>query len=277
MPGIACAVLGADDDDVASVAIGDDLILQVARGVAAAHVRFERAPQARPLFPQAIANLPELGARASTTSPAPSMALANRGRLAFERGESASASAASVGHSAAGKRRITSRTRSIDSTASARPSRRSGSSGRSATASAVSVSSKSSGARSGNDGCSPSRRTPSLVAASAASTRRRIGHGLERGESPGAHGREREAGQRLDDTIELERSEGTGVHEELGPGNRSRPDRARPGWSTLRRSEPEIIARKQGWQRLERLGRLGRLGGWAAGRLGGWAALLDQC
>jgi hypothetical protein len=44
----------------------------------------------------------------------------------------------------------------------------------------------------------------------------RIGHGLEPDDPPGAHWREREAGQRLDDTIELERPEGTGVHEENG-------------------------------------------------------------
>ena len=55
-------VLAADDEDVAAVAIGDDLLLQVLRRVPAAQVRFQRAAQARPLLAQAIAQVRELRA-----------------------------------------------------------------------------------------------------------------------------------------------------------------------------------------------------------------------
>ena len=47
MPGIADAVLGLDDEHVAAVAVGDDLVLQVLRGVLAAQERLERAAQPR--------------------------------------------------------------------------------------------------------------------------------------------------------------------------------------------------------------------------------------
>ena len=63
MPGIAVAVLGADDQHVAAVAVGHDLLLQVFRRVLAAQVRFERAAKPRPLLAQPIANAPQLRAR----------------------------------------------------------------------------------------------------------------------------------------------------------------------------------------------------------------------
>ena len=56
-------VLGAHDEHVAAVAVGDDLVLQVAGGVAAAQVRLERCPQPRALLSQAVADGPELTAR----------------------------------------------------------------------------------------------------------------------------------------------------------------------------------------------------------------------
>ena len=46
------AVLGLDDEHVAAVAVADDLILQILRGVLAAQIRFERRAQARPLLAQ---------------------------------------------------------------------------------------------------------------------------------------------------------------------------------------------------------------------------------
>ena len=55
-------VLGADDEHVAAVAIGDDLLLQVLRRVLAAQVRLERAAQPRPLLAQAIAQALQLRA-----------------------------------------------------------------------------------------------------------------------------------------------------------------------------------------------------------------------
>ena len=63
MPGIDAAVLGLDDEHVAAVALGDDLILQVFRGLLAAQVRLERAAQPRALLAQALANELQLGAR----------------------------------------------------------------------------------------------------------------------------------------------------------------------------------------------------------------------
>ena len=49
-------MLGAHHQDVAAVAVGDDLILQVLRGVAAAQKPIERCPQLRPLPAQPLAN-----------------------------------------------------------------------------------------------------------------------------------------------------------------------------------------------------------------------------
>ena len=50
------AVLGADHQHVAAVAIGDDLLLQVLRRVASAQKSVERRPQLRALLPQPIAD-----------------------------------------------------------------------------------------------------------------------------------------------------------------------------------------------------------------------------
>ncbi len=56
------AMLAADDEHVPAVAIGDDLLLEVLRRVAAAQVRLERSAQPGPLLAQAIAQARELGA-----------------------------------------------------------------------------------------------------------------------------------------------------------------------------------------------------------------------
>jgi hypothetical protein len=58
----AAAVLGLDEQHVAAVALGDDLVLEIFRGVLAAQVRLERAPQPRALLAEAIANELQLGA-----------------------------------------------------------------------------------------------------------------------------------------------------------------------------------------------------------------------
>jgi len=62
-PGDGRPVLGADDQHVAAVAVGDDLVLQVAGGVAPPEVRLERAAQAGPLAAQAVTDRSQLGAR----------------------------------------------------------------------------------------------------------------------------------------------------------------------------------------------------------------------
>jgi hypothetical protein len=48
-------MLGTDDEHVSTVAVGDDLLLQVLRRVLAAQVGLQRAAQARALLAQAIA------------------------------------------------------------------------------------------------------------------------------------------------------------------------------------------------------------------------------
>ena len=63
MPGIAVAVLGPDDEHVAAVAIGDDLLLQVLRRVLAAQVRLERSAQPRALLAQPVPDAPQLRTR----------------------------------------------------------------------------------------------------------------------------------------------------------------------------------------------------------------------
>ena len=50
------AVLAPDDEDVAAVALGDDLFLQILRGIAAAQVGLERPAQPLPLAPQLVAH-----------------------------------------------------------------------------------------------------------------------------------------------------------------------------------------------------------------------------
>jgi hypothetical protein len=55
-------MLAADDEHVAAVAVGDDLLLEVLRRVPAAQVGFERSAQARPLLAQTIAQVRELRA-----------------------------------------------------------------------------------------------------------------------------------------------------------------------------------------------------------------------
>ncbi len=57
------AVLGADHQDVAPVAVGDDLVLQVLRRLPAAQERLQRAAQARPLLAQPVPDDPQLRAR----------------------------------------------------------------------------------------------------------------------------------------------------------------------------------------------------------------------
>ena len=57
------AMLRLDDQDVAAVAFGDDLILQVFRRLLAAQEGLERAAEPRPLFALALADQFQLGAR----------------------------------------------------------------------------------------------------------------------------------------------------------------------------------------------------------------------
>ena len=61
--GNGAAMLGLDDEHVAAVPLGDDLVLQILRRVLAAQVRLERAPQPGPLLAEPIADDLQFGAR----------------------------------------------------------------------------------------------------------------------------------------------------------------------------------------------------------------------
>ena len=61
--GNAGAVFGLHDEHVAPVALGDDLLLKILGRFLAAQIRLERAPQARLLLPQPLADQLQLGAR----------------------------------------------------------------------------------------------------------------------------------------------------------------------------------------------------------------------
>ncbi len=57
------AVFGANDQHVAAVSIGHDLLLQVLRGVLAAQIGLERPAQPRALLAQPVPDPPQLAAR----------------------------------------------------------------------------------------------------------------------------------------------------------------------------------------------------------------------
>src|SRR5687768_15818722 len=57
------SVFGAHNEYVSSVAVGDDLLLQIFGGVFAAEIRLERATQPGPLFPQPFAEALQLRTR----------------------------------------------------------------------------------------------------------------------------------------------------------------------------------------------------------------------
>ena len=61
--GNGAAMLGAHDEHVAAVAIGDDLLLEVFGGVAAAHEPLQRGPQLRALAPKPLADAGQRRAR----------------------------------------------------------------------------------------------------------------------------------------------------------------------------------------------------------------------
>ena len=147
MPGIARAVFRADDEHVAAVAVGDDLLLQVLRRVLAAQVGLERAAQTRALLAQPIANALQLRTGIVHDLAAGIDLAAHVGDLALERGgrfdDRAEQRERRAG-AADAARRWRPRTRGT----CARPSRCSGSRARPSTASASTIASSSAGARS---------------------------------------------------------------------------------------------------------------------------------
>ena len=198
------AVLGADDEHVAAVAIGDDLLLQVLRRVLAAQVRLERAAQARALLAQAVAQALQLRARivddlaggvdlargrrrsrarttAASDDPAPSRGNAARWRRMPE-------TVASIGREEGGERRAVQRLerrvrrrRAPRGSPRARPARAAGS-------------------RRCRRGSARFRRS----SARAAATARGSSDGMQRGQPLGARRRLREPADGLDNPIEFE-------------------------------------------------------------------------
>jgi hypothetical protein len=80
------SVLAPDDEHVASIAVGDDLLLEIFRGVLAAQVRFQGAAQPRLLLAQTLANAAQLGAGIVDDVPGRVDLAADVGDLLFERG-----------------------------------------------------------------------------------------------------------------------------------------------------------------------------------------------
>ena len=213
MPGIDAAVLGLHDEHVAAVPLGDDLLLQVLRRVLAAQVRLERAAQPRPLLAQPVADQLQLRARvvdhvagrrrssraSAAVSPlndaAPPLAASRSGndrRRAADRG-------ARLVHRLEERRRA----RAAAAASSARPS----------TASAASICGRSLDARSGTAPLAAryrtrlGRRGRAAARPSAASV-----DGAQARQALGAHRRQREAADRLDDPIEFEGPQGSWLH-----------------------------------------------------------------
>ena len=203
MPGIDAAMLGLDDEHVAAVAVADDLVLQIARGVLAAQIRFERRSQPRPLLPQLRrGSRDSSGLALSLTSPDGSILL-RTSAIWFLNDPQFSAIAFSVGKGPL-TRRIAAHVSATESRNSANASSRSGSSARPSTASAESTASRSAGAFSENAGFASRYLTPSVVAAEQLGDAVRIGLRLELGQTGRAERRQREAAHDLDDAIPLE-------------------------------------------------------------------------
>ncbi len=207
------AVLGADDQHVAAVAVGDDLLLQVLRGVLAAQVRFERPAQPRPLLAQPIADASQLRARVVHHLAARVDLAADVGDLALEGGRPVRDRAEDRTCAArAAHRRC--RPTSTDARNAASASRCSASSARPSTRERL------------EDRVEIVRRVQGqLVVAEEADRlgrrRQRVGHRARLGQrmqprEPGGTRRgQREAADRLDNAIEFEGPQGACMHRAL--------------------------------------------------------------
>ena len=87
--GNRAAMLRLDDQHVAAVAFGDDLILQVLRRLLAAQEGLERSAEPRPLFPLALADQFQLGTRVIRHVARRLDLLPHGRRFALERGDGA--------------------------------------------------------------------------------------------------------------------------------------------------------------------------------------------
>ena len=220
--GNRAAVLGADDEHVAAVAVGDDLLLQVLRRVLAAQVRLERAAQPRPLLAQPIADAPQLRARVVDDLAGGIDLAADVGDLALER-----RGRCRRWRAGAGKRCARAADRGARRRRPRRGSRRaprscSGSSARPSTASDVE--------RSRRVRPAPAGATRVLGEEPHGFRRRsergrdapRVGQRLQRGQPRRARRRLREAADGLDDAIEFEGPQGAGCMVMRGSVDRDR-------------------------------------------------------
>ena len=229
------AVLGADDEHVAAVAIGDDLLLQVLRRVLAAQVRLERAAQPRPLLAQAIAQVRAAPGwhRRRLRRRDRSCGGCRRSRARTRRRSRRCAREERESRCArGGSRRTCARPTPGTSRAS---SSCSGSRARPSTASDIRIASRSVGRlqrdrrrRAGSAPFRPSPRAPPRPRA-----RRSAAARCARRAAP--RRRLREAADRLDDPIEFEGPQGAGVHETLEVLVSVRLDRAIAKYSSGRR------------------------------------------
>ncbi len=150
MPGIDPRCSALHHEHVAAVAIGDDGILQIARGVALPRTSDSSVPRRRVRAPQLVADLTQLGAGVVAHVAGGVDRAAHLADLALETGATAAPGSARIGIALAG--RLDDQAAATDrSTAGNRPASRSrsGSSGRPSTVRPSSVASRSDGARRG--------------------------------------------------------------------------------------------------------------------------------
>ena len=217
------AMFGADDDDVAAVAVGDDLVLQVLRRVAAARQRVERRAQLRALAAQRLANVAQRRARAVADVAGGIDRAPDRGGLVRERRRARrDRRAARRGRrrrlrgAIAPTRRLSTESRSAPGRASC-----SGSSGWSSTSSAASMVVEIVRRAKASEPPCLTKATASVVSAEPRCDLVRVGRRLERERARPAERRQRFARQRLADPIELERSKTAAC---MGrPGQRGSP------------------------------------------------------
>ena len=206
------AVLGLDDEHVAAVPLGDDLVLQVLRRLLAAQVRLERAAQARALLPQPIANQLQLRARVdrrrrrtgrSCRATCADLALERRGAAARRLEQRERARRAADGRRA---------TRPPSRETRPAPAAAAASSARPSTASAARICGRSLDARSGNSALRG--EVPRGFGRGGEQLRHllRVGRRREPRQPLVAHRRQREAADGLDDAIEFEGPQGSRLH-----------------------------------------------------------------
>ena len=234
MPGMACAVLGAYDQHVAAVAVGDHLLLQVLRRCPCRAGTTRASSRSLPRCLRSRSRISRSsGLASSATSPDASICLAHRRAISpLERGQ-AVRRAAEARERRRGSRRMTARAWSIESRnvgEAEQPQRLERPSGDGQRGERVGEVRR----RAQREGRMAVEQTHAF---------RRLGQGgatagappsgCELASAVGAERRQREARQRLDDASELERPEGAWMHAMS----------VEPCWPTCQAVQPLIVAR----------------------------------